>query len=136
MCVCNLVIHQSCVCLSAFTGCAFVKLSDRQKAQDAITQLHGSRIMPGASSPLVVKYADNEKERTARRIHKHIQQLTLNPLTFSPAYNPATTAMMYTQVCVCVTVCTYVCMFQCVCWCVQKDCQKEASHYTVYACTL
>lgn len=74
-----------------------MKLSDRQKAQEAITQLHGSRIMPGASSPLVVKYADNEKERAARRIHKQLQQLSLNTLTFPPAYNPAT-AMMYTQV--------------------------------------
>ena len=79
-----------------------MKLSDRQKAQEAITQLHGSRIMPGASSPLVVKYADNEKERTARRIHKQLQQLSLNPLTFPPAYS---SAMMYTQVCVCVCVC-------------------------------
>ena len=78
-------------------GCAFVKLSDRQKAQDTITQLHGSRIMPSASSPLVVKYANNEKQRTTWRI-------SLNPLTFAPAFNPATMAMMYTQVCVCVVI--------------------------------
>jgi CUG-BP- and ETR3-like factor len=78
----------------ASKGCAFVKVADRQKAQDAITHLHGSRIMPGASSPLVVKYADNERERQARRLHKQLQQLSLGSLPMP--YNPAM-SMIYTQ---------------------------------------
>lgn len=72
-------------------GCAFVKFKFRQEAQAAINQMHGSQIMPGASSPLVVKYADTEKERQARRFQKAIQQfsqLNINPLTLvqPPAY--------------------------------------------------
>jgi CUG-BP- and ETR3-like factor len=44
-------------------GCAFVKLSSHEAAQAAIASLHGSQTMPGASSSLVVKLADTEKER-------------------------------------------------------------------------
>ncbi|XP_064387825.1 CUGBP Elav-like family member 5 isoform X2 [Halichondria panicea] len=73
-------------------GCAFVKFKLRQEAQAAINQMHGSQIMQGASSPLVVKYADTEKERQARRFHKAIQQfsqLNINPLTLvQPTTNP------------------------------------------------
>ena len=51
-------------------GCAFVKLSSTDAAQKAITELHGSRTMPGASSSLVVKLADTEKERQIRRMQQ------------------------------------------------------------------
>jgi len=51
-------------------GCAFVKLSSTDAAQRAITELHGSRTMPGASSSLVVKLADTEKERQVRRMQQ------------------------------------------------------------------
>jgi len=51
-------------------GCAFVKLSSTDAAQTAITELHGSRTMPGASSSLVVKLADTEKERQIRRMQQ------------------------------------------------------------------
>lgn len=51
-------------------GCAFVKLSSTDAAQTAITALHGSRTMPGASSSLVVKLADTEKERQIRRMQQ------------------------------------------------------------------
>ena len=51
-------------------GCAFVKLCSTDAAQKAITELHGSRTMPGASSSLVVKLADTEKERQIRRMQQ------------------------------------------------------------------
>ena len=44
-------------------GCAFVQYRNAMDAQMSITALHGSQTMPGASSSLVVKYADTEKER-------------------------------------------------------------------------
>ncbi|OAF70214.1 hypothetical protein A3Q56_02033 [Intoshia linei] len=53
-------------------GCAFVKYLKRQEAFLAIKSLHGSQTMMGASSSLVVKFADNDKERQIRKI----QQLT------------------------------------------------------------
>jgi hypothetical protein len=46
-------------------GCAFVKFVDRGAAVQAIRALHDS-IPPGASRPLVVKFADSKKDRRAR----------------------------------------------------------------------
>nr|2DNO_A Chain A, trinucleotide repeat containing 4 variant [Homo sapiens] len=43
-------------------GCAFVKFQTHAEAQAAINTLHSSRTLPGASSSLVVKFADTEKE--------------------------------------------------------------------------
>jgi len=61
-------------------GCAFVKLSSTDAAQSAITELHGSRTMPGASSSLVVKLADTEKERQIRRMQQMAGNIgLLNP---------------------------------------------------------
>lgn len=65
-------------------GCAFVKFTNHTEAQSAISALHGSQTMPGASSSLVVKFADTEKERQLRRM----QQMTgplglLNPFAIS-----------------------------------------------------
>ncbi|GFU38235.1 CUGBP Elav-like family member 4 [Nephila pilipes] len=51
-------------------GCAFVKFENPSDAHSAIRALHGSRTMPGASSSLVVKFADTEKERQLRKIHQ------------------------------------------------------------------
>jgi len=61
-------------------GCAFVKLASHQEAKTAIEQLHGSRTMPGASSSLVVKFADTDRERAIRRM----QQLTQTYSFISP----------------------------------------------------
>ncbi|KAF5406371.1 CUG-BP-and ETR3 factor [Paragonimus heterotremus] len=61
-------------------GCAFVKFSTQQEAQSAILALHGSQTMPGASSSIVVKFADSEKERHTRKIQQLIGPMGL----FSP----------------------------------------------------
>ncbi|XP_055377237.1 CUGBP Elav-like family member 4 isoform X8 [Condylostylus longicornis] len=65
-------------------GCAFVKFSSHQEAQTAITNLHGSQTMPGASSSLVVKFADTEKERQLRRMQQMAGHMNLlNPFVFN-----------------------------------------------------
>ncbi|CAG5112369.1 Oidioi.mRNA.OKI2018_I69.chr2.g6590.t2.cds [Oikopleura dioica] len=65
-------------------GCAFIKLGNVQQAQNAIAQMHGSTTMPGASSSIVVKLADNEKERALRKM----QQMAANGMV-SPILNYA-----------------------------------------------
>ncbi|XP_055688402.1 CUGBP Elav-like family member 4 isoform X13 [Lutzomyia longipalpis] len=68
----------------ASKGCAFVKFSSHQEAQAAITNLHGSQTMPGASSSLVVKFADTEKERQLRRMQQMAGHMNLlNPFVFN-----------------------------------------------------
>ncbi|KAF6715206.1 CUGBP Elav-like family member 5 [Oryzias melastigma] len=62
-------------------GCAFVKFSAHTEAQAAIGALHGSQTMPGASSSLVVKFADTDKERTIRRMQQMVGQFGI----FNPA---------------------------------------------------
>ncbi|XP_053087249.1 CUGBP Elav-like family member 3 isoform X2 [Pangasianodon hypophthalmus] len=61
----------------ASKGCAFVKYQSNAEAQAAINALHGSRTLPGASSSLVVKFADTEKERGIRRMQQLVQQQAL-----------------------------------------------------------
>ncbi|XP_066472663.1 CUGBP Elav-like family member 4 isoform X23 [Tiliqua scincoides] len=62
-------------------GCAFVKYSSHAEAQAAINTLHGSQTMPGASSSLVVKFADTDKERTMRRMQQMAGQMGMfNPM--------------------------------------------------------
>ncbi|CAI5438774.1 unnamed protein product [Caenorhabditis angaria] len=62
-------------------GCAFVKYKNGLDAQMAISALHGSQTMSGASSSLVVKYADTEKERQVRRMQQMAAQMgMLNPM--------------------------------------------------------
>ncbi|XP_037091989.1 CUGBP Elav-like family member 3-A isoform X2 [Pollicipes pollicipes] len=75
-------------------GCAFVKFASHQEAQTAINSLHGSQTMPGASSSLVVKFADTEKERQLRRM----QQMAGNMGLLSPfVFNQFGTYGTYTQ---------------------------------------
>ncbi|XP_055607640.1 CUGBP Elav-like family member 4 isoform X10 [Uranotaenia lowii] len=65
-------------------GCAFVKFTSHQEAQAAITSLHGSQTMPGASSSLVVKFADTEKERQLRRMQQMAGHMNLlSPFVFN-----------------------------------------------------
>ncbi|CAF1102015.1 unnamed protein product [Rotaria sp. Silwood1] len=63
-------------------GCAFVKYSTHNEAQLAIQNIHGSQTFPGASSSIVVKFADTEKERQLRRMQQLAGPLGLlsNPL--------------------------------------------------------
>ncbi|NXX79180.1 CELF5 protein, partial [Urocolius indicus] len=81
-------------------GCAFVKFSSHTEAQAAIHALHGSQTMPGASSSLVVKFADTDKERTLRRMQQMVGQLgILTPsltFPFSP-YSAYAQALMQQQ---------------------------------------
>uniref|UniRef100_A0A8C9EKP0 RRM domain-containing protein n=1 Tax=Pavo cristatus TaxID=9049 RepID=A0A8C9EKP0_PAVCR len=83
----------------ASKGCAFVKYSSHAEAQAAISSLHGSQTMPGASSSLVVKFADTDKERTLRRMHQMAGQLGIfNPMTIQfGAYGAYTQAIMQQQ---------------------------------------
>lgn len=76
-------------------GCAFVKFQGHTEAQAAINTLHGSRTLPGASSSLVVKFADTEKERGLRRMQQVASQLGIfSPMTLNfPAYNAYTQAV-------------------------------------------
>uniref|UniRef100_A0A672QK69 Zgc:165603 n=1 Tax=Sinocyclocheilus grahami TaxID=75366 RepID=A0A672QK69_SINGR len=75
-------------------GCAFVKFSTHTEAQSAI----------GASSSLVVKFADTDKERTIRRMQQMVGQFGIfNPTvalpfsTYSSTYSTYTHALMQQQ---------------------------------------
>uniref|UniRef100_A0AAY4DKY4 RRM domain-containing protein n=1 Tax=Denticeps clupeoides TaxID=299321 RepID=A0AAY4DKY4_9TELE len=76
-------------------GCAFVKYQSNAEAQAAISTLHGSRTLPGASSSLVVKFADTEKERGIRRMQQVASQLgIISPMSLHlGAYNAYTQAV-------------------------------------------
>ncbi|KAM9765527.1 CUGBP Elav-like family member 4 isoform 12-T13 [Menidia menidia] len=83
----------------ASKGCAFVKFSSHAEAQAAISSLHGGQTMPGASSSLVVKFADTDKERTLRRMHQMAGQLGIfSPMTIQfGAYGAYSHAQMMQQ---------------------------------------
>ncbi|XP_013142777.1 PREDICTED: CUGBP Elav-like family member 4 [Papilio polytes] len=82
----------------ASKGCAFVKFSSHQEAQAAITSLHGSQTMPGASSSLVVKFADTEKERQLRRMQQMSGNMSLlNPFVFNQFGAYGTYAQVITE---------------------------------------
>ncbi|XP_069480734.1 CUGBP Elav-like family member 6 isoform X11 [Ambystoma mexicanum] len=83
----------------ASKGCAFVKYGSHAEAQAAIHSLHGCQTMPGASSSLVVKFADTDKERTLRRMHQMAGQLGIfNPMTIQfGAYGAYTQAVLQQQ---------------------------------------
>uniref|UniRef100_A0A3B3CKF3 Cugbp, Elav-like family member 5a n=1 Tax=Oryzias melastigma TaxID=30732 RepID=A0A3B3CKF3_ORYME len=81
-------------------GCAFVKFSAHTEAQAAIGALHGSQTMPGASSSLVVKFADTDKERTIRRMQQMVGQFGIfNPAIALPfsTYSSYAHALMQQQ---------------------------------------
>lgn len=48
-------------------GCAFVTFASKQSALSAIKSLHQSQTMEGCSAPLVVKFADTQKEKELKR---------------------------------------------------------------------
>ncbi|KYN07375.1 CUGBP Elav-like family member 2 [Cyphomyrmex costatus] len=69
---------EECSVLRDSTGkskaCAFVTFASKQYAINAIKALHHSQTMEGCSSPLVVKFADTQKEKDQKRM----QQLQSN----------------------------------------------------------
>nr|XP_040019773.1 CUGBP Elav-like family member 2 isoform X15 [Gasterosteus aculeatus aculeatus] len=55
-------------------GCAFVTFSTRAMAQNAIKTMHHSQTMEGCSSPLVVKFADTQRDKEQRRLQQQLVQ--------------------------------------------------------------
>ncbi|KAH9617035.1 hypothetical protein KSS87_012135 [Heliosperma pusillum] len=51
-------------------GCAFLKYETKEQALAAMDAINGKHKMEGSNVPLVVKWADTEKERQARRVQK------------------------------------------------------------------
>ncbi|KAJ6821936.1 RNA-binding protein BRN1-like [Iris pallida] len=82
-------------------GCAFLKYETKEQALAALEAVNGKCRMEGSSVPLVVKWADTEKERQARRAQKaqsqasnlspnSIQQPSVFgalPMGYMPPYN-------------------------------------------------
>ncbi|CAI9107990.1 OLC1v1007489C1 [Oldenlandia corymbosa var. corymbosa] len=60
-------------------GCAFLKYETKEQALAAIESLNGKHKMEGSTVPLVVKWADTEKERQARRAQKALSQVAGSP---------------------------------------------------------
>lgn len=60
-------------------GCAFIKYQTKDQALAAIEALNGKHKIEGSSVPLVVKWADTEKERQARKAQKAQSQLSHIP---------------------------------------------------------
>ncbi|KAG6703757.1 hypothetical protein I3842_07G101500 [Carya illinoinensis] len=62
-------------------GCAFLKYETKEQAISALEAINGKHKMEGSSVPLVVKWADTEKERQARRAQKAQSQASNMPNT-------------------------------------------------------
>ncbi|XP_066265396.1 CUGBP Elav-like family member 2 isoform X15 [Branchiostoma lanceolatum] len=71
-------------------GCAFVTFSTRASALNAIKALHQSQTMEGCSSPLVVKFADTQKDKEQKRLQQLNAQAwsQMNALASLAALNP------------------------------------------------
>lgn len=61
-------------------GCAFVTFENKHSAVSAIKALHQSQTMEGCSAPLVVKFADTQKEKELKR-QQQMQANVWNALT-------------------------------------------------------
>nr|WEF42510.1 BD+R [Cloning vector pDCG062] len=51
-------------------GCAFLKYETKEQAVSAMESINGKHKMEGSTVPLVVKWADTERERHTRRLQK------------------------------------------------------------------
>uniref|UniRef100_A0A8C7DT91 CUGBP Elav-like family member 2 n=1 Tax=Naja naja TaxID=35670 RepID=A0A8C7DT91_NAJNA len=89
-------------------GCAFVTFSTRAMAQNAIKAMHQSQTMEGCSSPIVVKFADTQKDKEQRRLQQQLaqQMQQLNTATwgnltglggFTPQYLAVSNHHIYLQ---------------------------------------
>ncbi|XP_058814548.1 CUGBP Elav-like family member 2 isoform X2 [Topomyia yanbarensis] len=67
-------------------GCAFVTFASKQAAIGAIKSLHQSKTMEGCSAPLVVKFADTQKDKDAKRM----QQMQSNLWSIAGINQPIT----------------------------------------------
>ncbi|XP_023031373.2 CUGBP Elav-like family member 2 isoform X2 [Drosophila willistoni] len=87
-------------------GCAFVTFATKQNAIGAIKALHQSQTMEGCSAPLVVKFADTQKEKDQKKMQQFHAICGINALTQTPngaaaatapvTSNPAATALIAT----------------------------------------
>lgn len=75
-------------------GCAFVTFGSRQYAIAAIKGMHQAQTMEGCSAPLVVKFADTQKEKDAKRIQGLATNLWNTPGVNTPALNPQYLALL------------------------------------------
>ncbi|MQL84352.1 hypothetical protein Taro_016856, partial [Colocasia esculenta] len=66
------------------TRCAFLRYETKEQALAALEAINGKHKMEGSNVPLVVKWADTEKERQARRAQKAQSQASNMPNMSSP----------------------------------------------------
>ncbi|KAK7277705.1 hypothetical protein RJT34_22720 [Clitoria ternatea] len=69
----------------ASRGCCFVICPSREEADKAVNACHNKKTLPGASSPLQVKYADGELERLEHKLFigmlpKNISEVEISDL--------------------------------------------------------
>ncbi|XP_069479206.1 CUGBP Elav-like family member 1 isoform X4 [Ambystoma mexicanum] len=55
-------------------GCAFITFTSRSMAQHATRAMHQAQTMEGCSSPIVVKFADTQRDKEQKRITQQLQQ--------------------------------------------------------------
>ncbi|KAL7151298.1 hypothetical protein ABFS83_04G021600 [Erythranthe nasuta] len=68
-------------------GCAFLKFETKEQALAAIEALNGKHKMEGSTVPLVVKWADTEKEKQARLAQKALPLASNVPNTDSRGHS-------------------------------------------------
>ncbi|XP_018470245.1 RNA-binding protein BRN2 [Raphanus sativus] len=87
--------------LQTSKGCVFLKYESKEQAVAAMEAINGKHIVEGSNVPLVVKWADTERERQARRLQKaqsHASRLANSdpqypsvfralPMSYVPPYN-------------------------------------------------
>ncbi|CAG7859759.1 hypothetical protein BRARA_I00204 [Brassica rapa] len=82
-------------------GCAFLKYETKEQALSAMDAINGKHKMEGSTVPLVVKWADTERERHTRRLQKAQSDMArlsnadptnpslfgALPMSYTPPYN-------------------------------------------------
>ncbi|XP_065209967.1 CUGBP Elav-like family member 1 isoform X8 [Planococcus citri] len=75
-------------------GCAFVTYTSKQCAINAIKTMHQSHTMEGCSSPLVVKFADTQKDKDQKKLQQMQSSIwNMAGISFSPQQYLATAAL-------------------------------------------